>query len=271
MGLKKGMDGARLSRRNIDLQKKRALMRGAGWRFWGLCIGAGVLSILTGCASVTHGTTQSVKIETLTPEGKTINGAKCAVTNDRNDAAVRSGDSFPVRRSGANLMIECTQPGQLPATGQAFSRVNAGMVGNIMIGGALGAVIDSSTGAGFNYPSWMRLVFGEVRNFDRSAQNGDEPTDGVRIGKTEVATAAPSAPSALSAPSAPKAVATNRAEEAPAQAPVPTPVAAPALVPLPAPVAVPAPPPVARAEPPQPRSDARVSMEDLRGLLPAKP
>jgi hypothetical protein len=30
-------------------------MRGANWRFWGLCACAGVLSILTGCASVTHG------------------------------------------------------------------------------------------------------------------------------------------------------------------------------------------------------------------------
>lgn len=241
-------------------------MRGAGWRFWGLCIGAGVLSILTGCASVTHGTTQSVKIETLTAEGKTINGAKCAVTNDRNDTAVRSGDSFPVRRSGANLMIECTQPGQLPATGQAFSRVNAGMVGNIMIGGALGAVIDSSTGAGFNYPSWMRLVFGEVRNFDRSAQNGDEPTDGVRIGKTEVATAATAGPKNAVKDAAKDAVA-KRAEAAPPQAPVPAPVIA--SVPAPVPASVPA--PVATPAPPQPRSDARVSMDDLRGLLPAKP
>lgn len=241
-------------------------MRGAGWRFWGLCIGAGVLSILTGCASVTHGTTQSVKIETLTAEGKTINGAKCAVTNDRNDTAVRSGDSFPVRRSGANLMIECTQPGQLPATGQAFSRVNAGMVGNIMIGGALGAVIDSSTGAGFNYPSWMRLVFGEVRNFDRSAQSGDEPTDGVRIGTTEVATAATPGPKNAVKDAAKDAVA-KRAEAAPPQTPVPAPVIA--SVPAPVPASVPA--PVAAPAPPQPRADARVSMDDLRGLLPAKP
>lgn len=241
-------------------------MRGAGWRFWGLCIGAGVLSILTGCASVTHGTTQSVKIETLTAEGKTINGAKCAVTNDRNDAAIRSGDSFPVRRSGANLMIECTQPGQPPATGQAFSRVNAGMVGNIMIGGALGAVIDSSTGAGFNYPSWMRLVFGEVRNFDRSAQSGDDPTDGVRIGTTEVATAATPGPK-NAVKDAAKDASAKRAEAPPPQAPVPAPVIA--SVPAPVPASVPA--LVAAPAPPQPRADARVSMDDLRGLLPAKP
>lgn len=231
-------------------------MRGTGWRFWGLCVGAGVLSILTGCASVTHGTMQSVKIETLTPDGKALAGAKCQVTNDRNDTAMRSGDSLPVRRSGANLVIECTQPGQLPANGQAVSRANAGMVGNIVLGGAIGAVIDSSTGAGFNYPSWMRLVFGEVRNFDRSSQSGDEPMDGLRIGTTEALPAA-------------KVAAAKRPDVVP---PAPVPVAVPVPVPVVASVPPPAPPPVVRADPPpQARSDARVSMDDLRGLLPAKP
>ncbi len=214
-------------------------MRAAGWRFWGLCVGAGVLSILTGCASVTNGTTQTVKIETLTPAGEVVKGARCLVTNDRNDTVMRSGDSVPVRRSGANLAIECTQPGQAPASGQAVSRANVGMVGNILIGGVIGAAIDSGTGAGFNYPSWMRLVFGEVRNFDRSSQTGDEAMAGVRLGTTEVAVAAarPEQPRGVAAP-----------EVGVRAAPVPPPV----LV-------------------PQPRSDARVSMDDLRGLLPAKP
>lgn len=225
-------------------------MRGAGWRFWGLCVGAGVLSILTGCASVTHGTTQNVKIETLSPEGKVVDGARCRVSNDRNDAVVRSGQTLPVRRSGENLSIECTQAGLPPARGQAISRVNVGLVGNVMIGGLIGVAIDTGTGAGFNYPSWIRLIFGEVRSFDRTAQTGDEATVGMKIGTTEMAAA-------------------------------PAPKTAAALVPAPAPTAVPPPPPsvaVAPAAPARPAPaapaaapDARVSMDDLRGLLPAKP
>ena len=221
-------------------------MRGAGWRFWGLCVGAGVLSILTGCASVTHGTTQNVKFETLSPEGKVIDGARCRVSNDRNDAVVRSGQTLPVRRSGENLSIECTQAGLPPARGQAISRANVGMVGNVMIGGVVGAVIDAGTGAGFNYPSWIRLMFGEVRSFDRSAQTGDDATVGMKIGTTEMA--------------APKT----------AVAPVPAP--APAAVPPPPPAVAVAPVrPAPVAPPPSAAPDARVSMDDLRGLLPAKP
>jgi hypothetical protein len=229
-------------------------MRGAGWRFWGLCVGAGILSVLTGCASVTHGTTQNVKIETLSPAGKVVDGARCRVSNERNDAEVRSGLTLPVRRSGENLSIECTQAGQPPARGQAISRANVGMVGNVMIGGVLGAVIDAGTGAGFNYPSWVQLIFGEVRSFDRSAQTGDEAMAGMKIGTTEMA-AAP----------APKA----------AVALVPVPAPAPAAVPLPMTVAPVAPAVLARPAPaapsPSAAPDARVSMDDLRGLLPAKP
>ncbi|PLC04567.1 hypothetical protein CY658_12045 [Variovorax sp. RO1] len=206
---------------------------------------------MTGCASVTHGTTQNVKFETLSPEGKVVDGARCRVSNDRNDAVVRSGQTLPVRRSGENLSIECTQAGLPPARGQAISRVNVGLVGNVMIGGLVGVAIDTGTGAGFNYPSWIRLIFGEVRSFDRTAQTGDEATVGMKIGTTEMA-AAP----------APKTAA----------APVPAPAPAAVAPPPPPPVAV---APAAPARPalaaPSAAPDARVSMDDLRGLLPAKP
>ncbi len=225
-------------------------MRGAGWRFWGLCVGAGVLSILTGCASVTHGTTQNVKIETLSPAGKVVDGARCRVSNDRNDAVVRSGLTLPVRRSGENLSIECTQAGLPPARGQAISRVNVGLVGNVMIGGLIGVAIDTGTGAGFNYPSWIQLIFGEVRSFDRSAQTGDEATVGMKIGTTEMA-----------AVPAPKTAA----------APVPAPAPAVVVPPPPPPVAIAPVRPAPAAPSPSAAPDARVSMDDLRGLLPAKP
>jgi hypothetical protein len=142
----------------------------------------GVLCVLMmGCASITHGTEQSVKIDTLTPEGKAIDGAECSLTNDKGEVFVRSGQSATVRRSGANLKISCTQSDQAPALGQAVSRVNAGMAGNILIGGAIGAAIDVGTGAGYNYPSWMQLIFGEERTYDRSAQQGDGPVAGVSV------------------------------------------------------------------------------------------
>jgi hypothetical protein len=173
-----------------------------------------------------------VTIETLTSDGKVVDGAECRVFNDKAEATVSSGTSVTARRSGATLSIECKQAGYLPANGQATSRVNTGMVGNVLIGGLIGAAIDSGTGAGFNYPSWMQLVFGELRLFDRSAQVGEQALVGVRMGNTEavVASAAP---------------------------PVPTAPSSAALV-----------VPMAASDP---AGATRVSMDDLRGLLPIKP
>ncbi|WP_354401520.1 hypothetical protein [Variovorax sp. OAS795] len=194
-----------------------------------------------------------MKIETLSPAGKLVDGARCRISNDRNDAEVRSGQTLSVRRSGENLGIECTQAGQPPARGQAISRANIGMVGNVMIGGVVGAAIDAGTGAGFNYPSWIQLTFGEVRSFDRSAQSGDQATAGMKIGTTEME-AAPAPKSAVAVVPAP----------APAPAAVPPPVSVARAAPA-------APAPALAAPSPSAAPDARVSMDDLRGLLPAKP
>jgi hypothetical protein len=228
-------------------------VRGASWRFWGLCACAGVLSILTGCASVTHGTTQTIKIETLTPGGQVVDGAECKVANDKGEAIALSGQSVPVRRSGGNLSIHCTQGGQAPAGGQAVSRVNGGMVGNILIGGLIGVAIDATNGSGFNYPSWMQLVFGEQRYFDRSAQQGNEAMAGVVLGTTQAAGTAPMTAAPTKEPG-------NAAERLP-----------PAREPEPAPESA----PVVRAASPTPGPGAgppaRVSMDDLNALLPPKP
>lgn len=211
------------------------------WRAWASCAALGTLAFLTGCASVTHGTSQSVTIETLTAAGDAVEGAECKVANDKSDAMMASGQSVSVRRSAATLTIECTQPGQAPATGEATSRVNAGMVGNILVGGLIGAAIDSGTGAGFNYPSWMQLVFGEVRSFDRNSQLENQPMAGLRIGETRLATATGAAP----------------------------PAASEASTPVPLPAVASAPPMAPAARPAEPAM--RVSMEDLKALLPAKP
>lgn len=206
-------------------------MRISMWRFCGLCAGVCLLSILTGCASVTNGTSQAVTIDTLTADGKAVEGAECTVANDKLETTALSGSSVQVRRSGATLNIECKQPGYAPASGQATSRVNTGMVGNVLIGGLIGAAIDSGTGAGFNYPSWVQLVFGEVRTFDRSAQVGDQPLAGVRVGETKSAV---------------------------------TPIASPAIL-----TSAPSSTPVASSS--GAGAAARVSIDDLRGLLPSKP
>jgi hypothetical protein len=177
-------------------------------RFWGLAACAALLSIFTGCASVTQGTEQPIRIETLAQAGgAAIEGAECQLSNDKGAAFAISGQSATVRRSGGNLTVRCMLDGQPPASGQAVSRANAGLAGNILIGGAIGAAIDVGTGAAFTYPTWLQLVFGEERLFDRSGHRGDGPVAGtfVRVNlpepvRAEAGAAVPSLSSAAAPP-----------------------------------------------------------------------
>jgi hypothetical protein len=152
-----------------------------GIRRWGLASVVVLSGWMAGCASITHGTEQNVKLETRTEAGEVVTQADCQMSNDKGTASAPSGVETKVRRSGGNLMVRCTHPNHPAAVGQAISRANVGMVGNIMIGGLIGVAVDAGTGGGFSYPSWMQLVFGQERLFDRIENRGDGPTPGTFV------------------------------------------------------------------------------------------
>ena len=82
-----------------------------------------------------------MKVETKTESGTVVTGADCKLTNDYGGFNVKSGDTAQVRRSVKDLASECTNASNPPANGQAISRANGGMFGNIILGGGIGAVI----------------------------------------------------------------------------------------------------------------------------------
>lgn len=55
------------------------------------------------------------------------------------------------------------------------------MYGNIIFGGGVGAIIDHNRGTAYNYPDWMRVVFGKVFIFDRSDFKTGMPTEGKKV------------------------------------------------------------------------------------------
>ncbi|MBU1360862.1 MAG: hypothetical protein KKC85_18100 [Gammaproteobacteria bacterium] len=130
---------------------------------------AAAVTVTTGCASIINGTQQSVKVETLTEKGESVAGADCRLSNANGTVAVDSGQTALVNRSGSTLRMKCLMDGHAPAAGDALSRVNGGLIGNVLFGGLIGIIIDLSNGAGFSYPDEVRLVFGQERAFDRYA------------------------------------------------------------------------------------------------------
>lgn len=136
-----------------------------------------------GCASIVNETTQPVKIDTLKPDGSSVVGADCRVSNDYGSLTVKSGDTHQFRRSGKDMDITCRHPSHPDATGRAISRANGGLAGNIIFGGGIGAIIDHNKGTAYTYPTWVQLVFGQTLVFDRSAEKDGQPVKGTPPGQ----------------------------------------------------------------------------------------
>lgn len=132
----------------------------------------------TGCASIVNESTHPMKVEARTQSGQFVSGAECRLSNDYGVVSMRSGDTVTIRRSSKDLDILCKHPSNPDASARAISRANAGMVGNIIFGGGIGAIIDHNKGTAYTYPTWVQLVFGKTLVFDRSAEKEGQPVAG---------------------------------------------------------------------------------------------
>ena len=142
-----------------------------------------VLCVLTtGCASIVNDSTHPMKVEATDGAGTAVVGADCTLTNDNGTVSMKSGDTTQVRRSSKDMDITCKHPSNPDASARAISRANAGMAGNILFGGVIGAVIDHNKGTAYTYPTWVRMVFGKTMVFDRSAEKEGQPVLGSEVG-----------------------------------------------------------------------------------------
>lgn len=150
-----------------------------------LAVVAATVALSTGCASVVNDSSQPIKVETKTISGEMITGAECTLTNDYGSVNMKSGSTVSVHRSSKDMDITCKNPSNSDANARAVSRANAGMFGNIILGGGIGAIIDHNKGTAYTYPTWVQLVFGKTMIFDRSMEK-----DGMPVAGTEPVTAA---------------------------------------------------------------------------------
>ena len=109
-------------------------------------VGIGVLS---GCASITTGTNQSLSVET-TP----CLAATCKLTNDKGVWFVtNTPGSVTVNRSYQDLQVVCEKEQFKSNIFQFQSKTKAMAFGNILLGGVIGAAVDVGTGAAYDYPA----------------------------------------------------------------------------------------------------------------------
>jgi len=136
---------------------------------------------MTGCASIVNDSTNPVRFETYSANGVEIKDAECKYENDYGHHTVKTPATVNVRRSSKDLQVTCVKAGEADGRGVAISRANAGMAGNIIFGGGIGAIIDHNKGTAYTYPMWMRVVMGKLLTFDRRADVEGQPNRGVEM------------------------------------------------------------------------------------------
>jgi hypothetical protein len=229
--------------------------------------------LASGCASITNESSTPLRFETFTQAGEEVKDMDCKVENDYGAQTVKTPGSLLVHRSSKDLQITCTKPGQADAKGAAISRANAGLAGNLIFGGGIGAIIDHNKGTAYTYPQWMRLVVDKLLTFDRREDKDGAPNLGtnaltaattVKDESKAIRSANPGAgiPAARNTPSQSANVV------APAASPAPRPVAVPVVAP---PVAVVAATPVMMAKPSTPLAPSPAPVAAAANGSPAKP
>ncbi len=91
--------------------------------------------------------------------GAAVNDASCTLTNSKGQWFVQTPGSVMIQKSFGDLTVECTKEGLAPAAGAFKSSSNGGVWGNLIAGGLVGYAVDASTGAGFDYPTQLTVVF----------------------------------------------------------------------------------------------------------------
>lgn len=105
----------------------------------------------TGCASITGSSTQSITVLTVCGGSAVARGATCTLGNDHGQWFLTTPGSVMVTKSGSDLKVKC-EKGDSKGELTLRSSANSNMVGNVLIGGPIGAVMDASSGSGFDYP-----------------------------------------------------------------------------------------------------------------------
>jgi hypothetical protein len=115
---------------------------------------------MTGCASITTGNRQTVMV-TTTADAKPVADIECTATNDKGSWTVTTPGSIDLQQSAQDLRVKCETPIYEPGNESFKSGTKAMAFGNILVGGIIGAAVDVSTGAAFEYPPTLVVAMGK--------------------------------------------------------------------------------------------------------------
>lgn len=123
---------------------------------------------LTGCASITGNTNQNVSVQTKEPTGAEVLGANCELTNSKGKWFVVTPGTVGIHRSNDDIQVLCRKDGYEPGRNGIVSETKGMMFGNIIFGGGIGAIVDHTSGAAYEYPSLFQILMSKLQGSEKT-------------------------------------------------------------------------------------------------------
>jgi hypothetical protein len=116
------------------------------------------LTGLAGCATITEPRQQQLELHTIL-EYREVAGVGCVLANEAGRWFVIAPGRVTVTRSAGPLSVECGREGAGSAHELVASRFDTGkLIGNAVVSGGLGYLVDRHSGAGFDYPATLTVI-----------------------------------------------------------------------------------------------------------------
>jgi hypothetical protein len=115
---------------------------------------------LGGCATLLDSTEQQVEVHTIV-DNREVAGVGCVLSNDTGRWFVVAPGRITIARSAGPLAVDCARQGVGSSVELVDSRFDTGkLIGNLVVSGGLGYLVDRRSGAGFAYPATLTVVMG---------------------------------------------------------------------------------------------------------------
>ena len=130
------------------------------------------LLLAPACSTITTGTTQAVTVTTDPP------GAACHLQRNGQTVGIvnPTPGSVTVGKSTRDMQVTCTRAGSLQGSGTLAAEFQPATLGNIILGGVVGIVVDAASGAMGTYPPVVAVVLPPDTGIANAAPPAAVPT-----------------------------------------------------------------------------------------------
>lgn len=156
---------------------------------WQIAVGLMLLVFGSGCASILGSKEQTISIEAISKGNKIekLEDVQCSLKNDKGNWSVKAPGAVIVNKSIGNLDVKCEKEPYPAGEVTVEAKGNMLVYGNILflgVGTVIGAAQDEKTGAGYDYPTYIQVVMGEIIKPQNIPENLPEGTADLPVKKS---------------------------------------------------------------------------------------